>query len=117
MHDTGQWLLERYGMTETNMILSNPYRGERRAGFVGLPLPGVHVRTVPDDDAEASHDSGIVALQPQVRCGLQFQCCRPLTHLKVKLRRRLGCPRWAEPHDAGLCNVQAVCCHPGGYPQ
>ena len=44
MHaNAGQWLLERYGMTETNMILSNPYRGERRPGSVGLPLPGVQV--------------------------------------------------------------------------
>jgi malonyl-CoA/methylmalonyl-CoA synthetase len=40
---TGQTLLERYGMTEIGMALSNPYRGERRAGAVGLPLPGVDV--------------------------------------------------------------------------
>lgn len=33
-------------MTETNMILSNPYRGERRPGSVGLPLPGVEIRAV-----------------------------------------------------------------------
>ncbi|AHK46500.1 putative Malonyl CoA synthetase [Ensifer adhaerens OV14] len=41
---TGQAILERYGMTETNMNTSNPYDGERRAGTVGLPLPGVSVR-------------------------------------------------------------------------
>ena len=41
---TGQSLLERYGMTETGMILSNPLRGERRSGTVGQPLPGVEVR-------------------------------------------------------------------------
>ena len=41
---TGQSLLERYGMTETGMILSNPMRGERRSGSVGQPLPGVEVR-------------------------------------------------------------------------
>ena len=40
---TGQAILERYGMTETVMLISNPYRGERRAGSVGLPLPGVEV--------------------------------------------------------------------------
>ncbi|MGA0000655.1 MAG: acyl-CoA synthetase [Steroidobacteraceae bacterium] len=40
---TGQVLLERYGMTEIGMALSNPYRGERRAGHVGSPLPGVEV--------------------------------------------------------------------------
>ncbi len=41
---TGFAILERYGMTETNMITSNPYDGERRAGTVGFPLPGVNVR-------------------------------------------------------------------------
>ncbi|HSM40703.1 MAG TPA: AMP-binding protein, partial [Afifellaceae bacterium] len=37
---TGHRILERYGMTETNMNTSNPYEGERRAGTVGFPLPG-----------------------------------------------------------------------------
>jgi malonyl-CoA/methylmalonyl-CoA synthetase len=41
---TGHHILERYGMTETNMNTSNPYDGERRAGTVGLPLPGVEVK-------------------------------------------------------------------------
>ncbi|GAB1258861.1 acyl-CoA synthetase [Aurantivibrio plasticivorans] len=40
---TEQVLLERYGMTEIGMAISNPYRGERRAGAVGVPLPGVEV--------------------------------------------------------------------------
>ncbi len=40
----GHRILERYGMTETFMNLSNPYIGERRAGTVGFPLPGVSVR-------------------------------------------------------------------------
>ena len=40
----GQVLLERYGMTETGMILSNPLHGERRPGSVGMPLPQVEVR-------------------------------------------------------------------------
>ena len=43
---TGQAILERYGMTETGMNTSNPYEGERVAGTVGLPLPGVEVRVV-----------------------------------------------------------------------
>ena len=43
---TGQTLLERYGMTEACMVLSNPLHGERRPGFVGTPLPGVDVRLV-----------------------------------------------------------------------
>jgi malonyl-CoA/methylmalonyl-CoA synthetase len=41
---TGQKLLERYGMTETGMAISNAYDGERRPGAVGRPLPGVEVR-------------------------------------------------------------------------
>lgn len=43
---TGHRILERYGMTETNMNTSNPYDGERRAGTVGFPLPGVELRIV-----------------------------------------------------------------------
>jgi malonyl-CoA/methylmalonyl-CoA synthetase len=46
---TGHTLLERYGMTEIGMALSNPLRGPRRPGFVGSPLPGVEVRLVGDD--------------------------------------------------------------------
>src|SRR5213082_3381915 len=42
----GHTILERYGMTETFMTLSNPYVGERRAGTVGFPLPGVSARVV-----------------------------------------------------------------------
>ncbi len=41
---TGHHILERYGMTETNMISSNPYDSERVPGSVGFPLPGVSVR-------------------------------------------------------------------------
>ncbi|MDC3055462.1 AMP-binding protein [Paracoccaceae bacterium] len=41
---TGLSILERYGMTETNMSTSNPYRGKRIAGTIGKPLPGVEVR-------------------------------------------------------------------------
>jgi malonyl-CoA/methylmalonyl-CoA synthetase len=43
---TGHAILERYGMTETNMNTSNPYDGERVAGTVGFPLPGVAARVV-----------------------------------------------------------------------
>ena len=43
---SGHVLLERYGMTEVGMALSNPLRGERRPGFVGQPLPGVSARLV-----------------------------------------------------------------------
>jgi len=43
---TGQTILERYGMSETVMLTSNPYEGKRAAGTVGLPLPGISVRVV-----------------------------------------------------------------------
>jgi malonyl-CoA/methylmalonyl-CoA synthetase len=53
MARTGHAILERYGMTETNMITSNPYKGTRVPGSVGLPLPGVSVRvTNPDTGTE-----------------------------------------------------------------
>jgi len=46
---TGHAILERYGMTETNMNTSNPYNGDRVAGTVGFPLPGVELRVVDPD--------------------------------------------------------------------
>lgn len=50
---TGHAVLERYGMTETNMNTSNPYDGERVPGAVGFPLPGVTVRvTEPETGKE-----------------------------------------------------------------
>jgi malonyl-CoA/methylmalonyl-CoA synthetase len=45
-------VLERYGMTETLMNVSNPYDGERRPGTVGLPLPGVEMRLAGGDQGE-----------------------------------------------------------------
>lgn len=49
---TGHAILERYGMTETNMNTSNPYDGDRVAGTVGLPLPGVAARVVNPETGE-----------------------------------------------------------------
>ena len=46
---SGHTILERYGMSETVMLVSNPYRGERRRGTVGQALEGVEVRVVDDD--------------------------------------------------------------------
>jgi malonyl-CoA/methylmalonyl-CoA synthetase len=54
---TKHTILERYGMSETIMLTSNPYRaedGERRGGTVGFPLPGVSVRVCGDDDKSLS---------------------------------------------------------------
>ncbi len=45
---TGHTILERYGMTEGGMFSSNPYEGERRAGTVGFPLPGMEIRIMDD---------------------------------------------------------------------
>ena len=47
---TGLRILERYGMTETGMLTSNPLEGDRRAGTVGKPLPGTELRIVDDED-------------------------------------------------------------------
>lgn len=49
---TGHTLLERYGMTEIGMALSNPLAGERRPGSVGTPLPGVEVRLLDEGGNE-----------------------------------------------------------------
>ena len=59
-HRTGHTILERYGMSETIMLTSNPYQAdarhggqdERRGGTVGFALPGVGLRVVGDDDRE-----------------------------------------------------------------
>jgi malonyl-CoA/methylmalonyl-CoA synthetase len=58
---TGFAILERYGMTETNMITSNPYDGERRAGTVGFALPGVSVR-IADPESGTPVEAGEVGV-------------------------------------------------------
>ncbi|MDE4132994.1 malonyl-CoA synthase [Phaeobacter sp. QD34_3] len=62
---TGHRILERYGMTETNMNTSNPYEGERRAGTVGFPLPGVELK-ITDPDTGATLPDGDIG-QIEVR--------------------------------------------------
>lgn len=62
---TGHRILERYGMTETNMNTSNPYTGERRAGTVGFPLPGVQLK-ITNAESGASVPDGEVG-QIEVR--------------------------------------------------
>ncbi len=60
----GQTILERYGMSETLMNLSNPYLGERRAGSVGLPMPGVRVRNLgPEGEPVPDGETGELHLQ------------------------------------------------------
>lgn len=68
---TGHRILERYGMTETGMITSNPYDGDRVAGTVGFALPGVEVRVRNSDGAPcAPGETGIVQVRgPNVFAG------------------------------------------------
>jgi malonyl-CoA/methylmalonyl-CoA synthetase len=69
---TGHAILERYGMTETNMITSNPLDGDRRAGTVGFPLPGVEVKiTIPESgDAVPNGEPGVIEVRgPNVFSG------------------------------------------------
>jgi malonyl-CoA/methylmalonyl-CoA synthetase len=71
---TGHAILERYGMSETIMLTSNPYHGPvslRRAGTVGLPLPGVQVRVRRDDGgACAADETGAIEVKgPNVFSG------------------------------------------------
>ena len=63
---SNQRILERYGLTETLMNLSNPYHGERRPGTVGFPLPGVEVRL---DTAEGQETGEILVRGPNVFSG------------------------------------------------
>ena len=67
----GHTILERYGMSETLMIMSNPYLGERRPGSVGLPLPGISIRLLkPDGTAAEDGETGEVYLRgPNVFSG------------------------------------------------
>lgn len=60
---SGHKLLERYGMTELGMAISNPYHGERRPGSVGQPLPGVSVRLMDDTGNETTTGPGEIQVK------------------------------------------------------
>jgi malonyl-CoA/methylmalonyl-CoA synthetase len=67
---TGHAILERYGMTETGMNTSNPYDGDRIAGTVGMPLPGVDLRLMDGDAEVATGDVGMIEVRgPNVLSG------------------------------------------------
>ena len=67
---TGQRILERYGMTETGMITSNPYDGDRIAGTVGYALPGEEVRVRDGDVDAAPGEPGVLEVRgPNVFAG------------------------------------------------
>jgi malonyl-CoA/methylmalonyl-CoA synthetase len=65
----GQRILERYGMTETGMNLTNPYDGERRPGTVGMPFPGQEARVVDLETREVSPAGEIEVRGPHVFAG------------------------------------------------
>ena len=60
---TGHAILERYGMTETCMITTNPYEGARKSGAVGMPLPGIEVRITDRESGAVLPDGEIGAIE------------------------------------------------------
>lgn len=68
---TGHTILERYGMSETAMLTSNPYQGTRKAGTVGQPLPGVAVRVMNQEGQPCTtHEIGDIQVRgPNVFAG------------------------------------------------
>ncbi len=61
---SGHILLERYGMTEMGMAISNPYDGERKAGYVGLPLPDVQIRLTDENNNDvAANEPGEILVK------------------------------------------------------
>ncbi len=91
---TGHRILERYGMTETNMNTSNPYAGERRAGTVGFPLPGVEVRVLVDGREAAPDEVGMI----EVRGPNVFQ---GYWQMPEKTREELRADGWFITGDLG----------------
>ncbi len=91
---TGHRILERYGMTETNMNTSNPYAGERRAGTVGFPLPGVEVRIVAEGRAVGPEEVGMIEVRgPNVFVGYW--------QMPQKTREELRADGWFITGDLG----------------
>lgn len=92
---TGQCILERYGMTETGMITSNPLDGPRVAGTVGRPLPGITVRVV-DDAGDACAPGAVGAVQvrgPNVFAGYW--------RMPAKTREEFTVDGWFRTGDVG----------------
>ena len=93
----GHTLLERYGMSETGMNLSNPLHGERRIGSVGLPLPSVEVRIV-HPDTEAPLPDGEVG-EVQVRGP---HVCKGYWRQPEKTAAAFTADGWLRTGDLGL---------------
>jgi len=95
---TSHTILERYGMSETAMLTSNPYKaeeGERRGGTVGFPLPGVGVRVRGDagQDLPAGEIGGIEVRGPNVFKGYW--------RMPEKTREEFTCDGWFKTGDVG----------------
>ncbi len=93
----GHTLLERYGMSETSMNLSNPLHGERRVGSVGLPLPYVEARIVDPESGEPLPDGQIGEVQirgPHV--------CKGYWRQPDKTAEAFTADGWLKTGDLGL---------------
>jgi malonyl-CoA/methylmalonyl-CoA synthetase len=92
---TGHTILERYGMSETIMLTSNPYEGERRGGTVGFPLPGVglRVRDEQGHDVPAGEIGGIQVKGPGVFKGYW--------RMPEKTREEFTADGWFRTGDVG----------------
>ena len=93
----GYTLVERYGMSETSMLISNPLMGERRVGSVGLPLPGVEVRIV-DAVTEEPLPAGAVG-EVQVRGA---NVCKGYWRQPEKTAAAFTADGWFRTGDMGL---------------
>ena len=96
---SGHTILERYGMSETAMLTSNPYHpkhGERRGGTVGFPLPGVRLRVVGGDGAEVPRGSvGAIEVQgPNVFAGYW--------RMPEKTKQEFSADGWFRTGDVGV---------------
>ncbi|THD85870.1 malonyl-CoA synthase [Aliigemmobacter aestuarii] len=96
---TGHRILERYGMTETNMNTSNPYDGDRRAGTVGLPLPGVELRIMAEGREVAQGEVGVI----EVRGPNVFQ---GYWQMPEKTREELREDGWFITGDLGFIDAE-----------
>jgi malonyl-CoA/methylmalonyl-CoA synthetase len=97
---TGQRILERYGMSETVMLTSNPYEGHRAAGTVGLPLPDVSVRVVDDAGKPCACDEvgGVEVRGPNVFSGYW--------RMPEKTREEFTADGWFKTGDVGRFDAQ-----------
>jgi len=96
----GQCILERYGMSETIMLTSNPYEGHRAAGTVGLPLPDVAVRVVDDAGKPCACDEvgGVEVRGPNVFAGYW--------RMPEKTREEFTADGWFKTGDVGRFDAQ-----------